>query len=85
MTDLAYRAAARAIYEEGSAGTIDIPIGAAVRADDLAPADPGAWIEAWVWVPDSAAVAHDPLAVIDVPAFVRRAMDRRAAQCEGVA
>lgn len=82
--DNAYRAAARAIYEEGdAAGTIDIPIGAAVRSDDLTIDDPGAWVEAWVWVTDSAALAHDPLAAIDVPAFVRAAIDRRAARCEG--
>lgn len=79
-TDLAYRAAARAIYEEGdAAGTIDVPIGAEVRSDPGAD-DPGVWIEAWVWVPDSAALAHDPLEVLDVPAFVRRAIARRVAQ-----
>lgn len=78
--DNAYRTAARAIYEEGDvAGTIDIPIGAEVRADWSEAGDSGCWIEAWVWVPDSAALAHDPLAAMDVPTFVRRAIDRRAA------
>lgn len=82
-TDLAYRAAARAIYEEGSAlGTLDIPIGAEVRSDWSEAGDAGAWVECWAWVPDSAALAHDPLAAMtvpDVPDFVRRAIDRRAA------
>lgn len=84
-TDLAYRAAARAIYEEGdTAGTVDVPIGAEVRADINAD-DPGCWVKAWVWVPDSAALAHDPLEAIDAPAFVRAAIARRAAQIEAVA
>lgn len=83
-TDLAYRAAARAIYEEGdTAGTIDVPIGAEVRSD-LNSDDPGVWVECWAWVPDSAALAHDPLAALEVPAFVRAAIARRA-KCEGQA
>lgn len=77
-SDNAYRAAARAIYEEGGQpGTIDVPIGAAVRSDPSMD-DPGCWVNAWVWVPDSVALAHDPLEVLGVPAFVRAAIARRA-------
>lgn len=75
----AYRAAARAIYEEGDApGAVDIPLGATVIDSDLEVEDAGAWVSAYVWIPDSAARAHDPLTAIDAPAFVRAAMARRA-------
>lgn len=83
ITDLAYRAAARAIYEEGGQpGALDVPLNAEVRADWSEAGDAGCWVECWAWVPDSAALAHDPLAAVtvpDVPNFVRRAIDRRAA------